>query len=140
MKFTSEDLMKAMGLQVGDRISIEFKYPSMVKETMVTEEQTVEVVCDNNWGVGFEHDGVVVPIERLLNKEYKILPRPKRVGDLKCEELTCATCPLRVINCVNITTSVEKTLYQILGEFLPKYQDQEIYDLLKARLDKEVEE
>ena len=132
MKFTSEMLMKAMELNVGDRVKVNLvngksKIYEVVKYTDSLNEE--KVCLTENKSLSY-----------LLNIDYEILTRPKRVGDLKCEELTCATCPLRAINCGNIATSVEKTLYQILGNFFPEYQDQEIYDLLKARLDKEVEE
>jgi hypothetical protein len=121
MKFTSKDLMKAMGLAVGDTIKLNGKTHTF------TAKKDGTLICKN-------------VLKQLIDQDFEILPRPKRVGDLKCEELTCATCPLRAINCGNIATSVKKTLYEILGNFFPEYQDQEIYDLLKARLDKEVEE
>ena len=124
MKFTSEDLMKAMGLQVGDTIKLNGKTHTF------TAKKDGTLICKN-------------VLKQLIDQEFEILPRPKRVGDLKCKEFTCTTCPLRAIDCANIVTSVEKTLYQILEEIKGialsgDYFDQEIYNLLKTRLDKEV--
>lgn len=141
MKFTSEDLMKAMGLNVGDRVKIKFEVSNTI------EERIVNIVSDNNWDICLEHDGVVVPITVLLNKDFEILPKPKRVGDLKCWEIGGSiNCPLRFIcDCSvsnnSISTKDNLILYQILKlKSDNSYQDQEIYNLLKARLDKEVEE
>lgn len=126
MKFTSEDLMKALGLQVGDKI----KYYNQV--FTITEELNY---------VGFENDTGCYNIYVLLDKDFEILPKPKRVGDLKCREYGCRACPLRAIDCGDAdTTSTENTLYYILEKRSPKHLDQEIYDLLKARLDKEVQD
>lgn len=149
--FTSEDLMKATGLQVGDRVKIKFEVSNIIDGTITTEERILNIVSDNHLGVGLEHNGVIVPVERILNRGFKILPRPKRVGDLKCDN-ECfrnnGQCPIRAIcsHC-NLMRS-DKTLYEFLEFYKGKKDkyanevefDQEIYDLLKARLDKEVEE
>lgn len=146
MKKTSKDFMEWLGLQVGDKVKIKFEVSNIIDETITTEELIVNIVSDNNWGVGLENDGVVVPIERLLNKDFNILPKPKRIGDLKCGKISenkeCSKCPLRSI-CATLSTGRKTTLYEMLEIYkLDKgsYLDQEIYDLLKARLDKEVKE
>ena len=74
--------------------------------------------------------------------DFEILPRPKRVGELKCGELECQECPLRTIRCDKDDIDIKDcSLYYILESVLVGAEfDQEIYDLLKARLDKEVEE
>ena len=127
MKFTSEDLMKAMGLAVGDKIKF---------------YNEVFTIIENipNY-IGIENDTALYNIDILLNKEFEILPRPKRVGDLKCtDEIECKYCPLRMANC---TRTKNSTLYKLLEEIKGialsgDYFDQEIHDLLKARLDREV--
>ena len=133
MKYTSEMLMKAMGLSVGDRV-------------MVLEQiWTVEI--DNEFDKVFlynQYDGGLF-LEKLLNNEYEILPRPKRVGDLKCGSFDGCDygCPLCWI-CCHYDSKMRKdhnddtTLYEVLQNFSFD-DDQEIHDLLKARLDKEVE-
>lgn len=124
MKFTSEDLMKAMGLQVGDTIKLNGKTHTF------TAKKDGTLICKN-------------VLKQLIDQEFEILPRPKRVGDLKCtDEIECKYCPLRMANC---TRTKNSTLYQILEEIKGialsgDYFDQEIHDLLKARLDKEVVE
>lgn len=143
MKFTSEDLMKAMGLSVGDKVK-------------VTKDDTIEkyeIIKNDNGNIILHADfyGYDTHIGYLLDQEIEILPRPKRVGDLKCNN-ECfrnnGQCPIRAIcsHC-NLMRS-DKTLYEFLEFYKGKKDkyanevefDQEIYDLLKARLDKEVEE
>ena len=130
MKFTSEDLMKAMGLQVGDKI----KYGAIFGVISRDEDNEIMLEIYNQKN---EYCGDT-PLYELMGREYSILPRPKRVGDLKCSDFKgCDGCPL----CSNITPHYgEQTLYEILKEWLDKTNDQEIYDLLKKRLDKEVED
>lgn len=118
--------MKAMGLQVGDKI----KY-----------HNEVFTIVDMPNNIGIENDMGCYNIDVLLNKDFEILPRPKRVGELKCGEYGehhCNSCPIRAI-CVSDEYNNE-TLYAKL-ELSHKFaKDQEIHDLLKARLDKEVSE
>lgn len=140
MKFTSEDLMKMIGLQIGDRVKIKFEVSNIIDENITTEERIVNIVSDNNWGVGLEHDGVVVPIERLLNKHFEILPKIKKIGDLRCNDFfVCFDCPLRFLCECGFSIEPAMTLSENLekiGNFEKK--DLEIYDLLLTRLDKEV--
>lgn len=128
MKFTSEDLMKAMGLQVGDKVKIETGY-------------IFEVV--NNGGISLERlgEGYYTDLEFLVDTEFEILPRPKRVGDLKCSELDCLKCPLKFLCEWGFSVEPTITLLENL-ESIEDFEkdDQEIYDLLKSRLDKVVEE
>ena len=134
MKFTSEDLMKAMGLKVGDRVKVNDK------GLMATFEVT------NNYGL-FRLDNVEIRNARtgyelydIFGLDFEILPKPKKVGELKCGEFKCNECPLRTIRCGKDETDIgDFSLYYILESVLLGVEfDQEIYDLLKARLDKEV--
>ena len=125
MKFTSEDLMKAMGLQVGDRI----KVGTGIYRIIVRDGEEGIVITNENTGY---YSG----LEYLVDTEFEILPRPKRVGELKCGN-NCDSCHIRAI----CNGGWYTTLYKIL-EYWKECDnfDQEIYDLLKARLDKEVSE
>lgn len=134
MKFTSEDLMKAMGLQVGDKIKV-FKDNTDTYKAGVYQLE----VCVPNWYVlvHIEDEDYRFKLKWLVDLEYEILPKPKRVGELKCGGDYCNKCPLNFV-CKNTKKRVVgETLYEILEYFY--IDDQEIYDLLKARLDKEVE-
>ena len=126
MKFTSEDLMKAMGLQVGDRIRINdgniFK---VISEDTIQSIESEYCTC----------------LCYIIDHDFEILPRPKKVGDLKCSEFdSCITCPLQWLcfRKIDEKNEMETSLYEMLESFV--VTDQEIYDLLKARLDKEVKE
>lgn len=130
MKFTSEDLMKAMGLSVGDRVKIN------------DYEHIFEVVKEER-GITLQHieQRYYSNIANLIDQDFEILPRPKLVGDLECNH-DCGNCPLRILpSCKGCGI---KTLYKILEAYKmiskdEDFFDKEIYDLLKSRLDKEVE-
>lgn len=133
MKFTSEDLMKAMGLSIGDEIKIIF--PAHTETYIVCKDSSGciilhEIDCD------FEED-----LGYLLDQDIEILPRPKRVGDLKCKDCECVECHLRCLPYCNQLDNGKKTLFNTLNSW-NEYDtfDQEIHDLLKARLDKVVKE
>lgn len=76
-------------------------------------------------------------LKDLLNGSNTIikLPKKKHVGDLKCEDVECKYCPLYSIHCF----PNPDTLNYVLEKWLEVYGDKELYKILKARLDKEVE-
>ena len=126
MKFTSEDLMKTMGLQVGDRVKIKNYIYVIDKDYILIHEE------------GLASQYSYTSIRGLIDLDYEILPRPKRVGDLKCDK-ECNNCPLRALESCNMFGRL--TLYELLEKVYNDWEnkDKEIYDLLKARLDKVVE-
>ena len=84
-------------------------------------------------------------LKDLLNGANTIikLPKKKHVGDKKCLDFKdCKDCPFKVIDCLEADDKKIHiyTLYDILDIWFQLYKDQEIYEILKARLDKEVEE
>ena len=134
MKFTSEDLMKAMGLEVGDRIRVENFNNSDFEVKSFRNLDIVEYVLE-------DENGDMFGFEFIFNHNFEILPKPKRVGQLTCREIKdCRTCPLWWICFIKIQAKdeMETSLYEMLESFV--VTDQEIHDLLKARLDKEVVE
>ena len=58
----------------------------------------------------------------------------KKVGNLKCTEISCEKCPLRTLSCISAPGI---TLYEML-DLTEADTDKEIYNLMKCRLDKEV--
>ena len=59
-------------------------------------------------------------------------------GELICRKLKCHECPISSINCASsILDTNNKTLYTILEIWEDLYEEKEIYDILKSRLDKE---
>ena len=126
MKFTYEDLAKAMGLKVGDRI----KFYS----------ENCVCVIDKSYQLYDERAKIRLgSIVYLINEEFEILPPKKKIGELKCDDFRCEKCPLRVLN-HSVRHSDREKLYDILENFNELFHDQEIYDIIKKRLDKEVEE
>ena len=118
MKFTSEDLAKILGIKIGDKI----RFSNGEIADVVEDYQ-----LDFPWRMGFSI---------LLNNEFEILPQKKKVGELLCKDLDCARCTLNRLNCA--ICGGDSNLYGHLEGWYEKFQDKEIYDILKARLDKEV--
>lgn len=127
MKITSEDLMKTMKLSVGDRIKI----GSKIFEIYLSPQNELRCVNIHNINNHFY-------FKNLIDKEIEILPRPKRIGDLKCDDFKCCDCPLNYIcSLYGLSLATNDNLFNILEKF--NCDDQEIHDLLKDRLDKVVE-
>ena len=136
MKFTSEDLMKYMGLQVGDRIKVKFDVCSpYYQDTTNTICEIVKNISGHILIINENHQALF--IHNLVDIDFEILPRPKRVGELKCNDISCTQCPLKCMCMGNFGTN----LYDNLEHYKDEQEifDQEIYDLLKTRLDKVVE-
>ena len=130
MKFTSEDLMKAMGLQVGYKIKIDLGYTFEIV-------QNGKIISLERLGEGYYTD-----LEFLVDTDFEILPKPKRVGELKCDG-KCPLCPCIYV-CNEEVNAIDKTLYEVLELGIatftktPKKLNEEIHNVIKARLDKEV--
>ena len=123
MIFTSEDLAKSMGIKVGDKVKNIYGDIGVV---------TKDYKVDFNF--------CKLTLSTFVDEEMEILPRKKKVGDLICEEvgvtIGCTKCPLRAIHCERTDAD---SLYDNLEKTFDGLNDDELYDILKARLDKEVE-
>ena len=138
MKFTNDDLIKAMGLSIGDRVKVEVSKNNWI-DYIVVKYQNGDIALENP--PKFDKAMVIV----AFNLEYEILPRPKCVGELTCDEqsiVSCNNCPIKIIcchhNCDRCSTG--DTLYEFLEAYKSGDENfyQGIYDLLKVRLDREV--
>lgn len=123
MIFTSKDLAKAMGLKVGNKVKSIYGDIGVV---------TKDYKVDFNF--------CKLTLSSFVDEEFEILQPKKRVGDLICEEvgvtIGCTKCPLRAIYCKGIDAD---SLYDNLEKTFEGLNDDELYDILKNRLDKEVE-
>lgn len=122
MKFTSKQLAEAMGLKVGDRIDIK----DLNDKHHICKLKADYELYDNN--------GDFVDLKYIVNHDIEILPPKKKVGDLICEEVACESCPLSDCCCAGSSES----LFNNMEAWYEEHHDKEIYDILKARLDKEV--
>lgn len=128
---TSKEFMEWLGLQVGDRIKISVENNEFIYEIRLNAENKPYLLNEQNLiNCGDVHS--------LIDMDFEILPRPKRVGDLKCmiDINDCKKCPLYAVCEESYVEGI--TLYEEL-QYTSAIVDQEIYDLLKDRLDKEVE-
>ena len=138
-KITSEDFMQFLGIEVGDKVKIESLEPSG-DGTYTKKYEVYDVAYNDFFGFFLSSKNNKISIMNLIGPNFDIIPKHRKVGDLMCEECSCTTCQLRGIGCRNVSTNTKNTLYEILDKYFEEYPDQEIHDLLKARLDKEVEE
>ena len=126
MKYTSEMLMKNMGLQVGDRVKIKGRIFIVILES---EDIKQLKTCEKD---------AYIYVQNLLNREFEIL---KKVGDLKCHNFNCETCPISILCSMNdrFSNEVGGNLYERLEVAKSMfYIEEEIYNIIKTRLDKEV--
>lgn len=136
MKFTSKDLMKAMGLQVGDKV----KY----RGEIYTVRENDDLIHSIYLYIYKDGGHIYLELFDMFDGNYELLPKPKRIGDLKCSnEVECTKCPFKmVVNCICLEGKTLNEVLNVVEEVAKENNifDQEIYDLLKARLDKEVKE
>ena len=141
MKFTSEDLMKAMGLQVGDIIEIFLCSSCQYEKYEICQRNNDDLIYAKSVKYGIQ-----VQLYSLISDytQYKILPRPKRVGENICNG-NCPTCPC-IFVCNEEVNAVNKTLYEVLDEGIKTFVNlnvslkNQVYNAIKEQLDKEVKE
>lgn len=120
MKFTSEELAKLLGIKIGDKI----KYSNGEVADVIEDYQ---LSFPHSWRMG---------LHIIIDEEFEILPQKKKLGEKLCKEMVCDNCPLCKITCMY---RYYKTLYEVLDNWYERFQDKELYDILKARLDREEE-
>lgn len=122
MKFTNNDLAKAMGLEIGDRVRVKCADGS-------------SYIYKLNSDYSLSCNRVHIHLDSIIELDYEIIPRKKKVGDLICEDVACESCPLS--DCCFSSSS--NSLFNNLEAWYEEHHDKEIYDILKSRLDKGVE-
>jgi hypothetical protein len=129
MRFTSKDLMTAMGLKKGDTICI-------TATGLLFSEDIICKVCSDNNSAWLETKDSKISLDSLIGMEFDIIP--DILGHALCMDTDCNKCPLRMLDCSDMNGDMmqDKTLYEILDYQNEFYPDKEIYDLVKARLDK----
>lgn len=124
MKFTSEDLAKSMGVKVGDIIKVNWSKGNKIYK--ITEYYELR-----------DQEDFYIRLTEIINQDYEILTPKKKLGEKLCMNFDCNKCPLFVINCDN---SINSSLYEKLEQTFADVNDDELYNFLKSRLDKEIEE
>lgn len=119
MKFTREDLAKLLGIKIGDKIR-----NSKGEVADVIEDYILDF---HPWRIG---------LYILIDEDFEIVQPKKKLGEKLCKSTLCDNCPLYRISCMY---RYYMKLYDVLDNWYEKFQDKELYDILKARLDKEEE-
>lgn len=121
MKKTKKEFMVWLGLKRGDMIEAKGKRYIVLPNCSLYSES-----------VRYEQN-----MSLLLDKEFHIVERPKCVGNMLCQEISCNECCIHsMCKILRNCEDVNKSLYEILEEM--KLTDEDIYNLLKDRLDEEV--
>lgn len=115
--FTTNDLLKAMNLSIGDKIKL-----NDIVYTITTIDN--KIICKS--------DTTTKKLSAFVDTDYTKL---STVGDTMCEG-DCEKCPLYAI-CV--CDEYGDTLYNILDSYEIARYDKEMYDMLIKRLNKEIE-
>lgn len=146
MKFTQEDLLNALKLKVGDKI--------------IAHEIIYEICKDDKCGYYLNpvrgntvNETYIfrfhfpLALDHLIDTEFEIV-KEKHIGDLTCDEIRdadkCELCPLRCLDCCTSPNSnVRESLYENLKAIVlsdEAFKDEDLYNFLKPRLDKKVED
>lgn len=134
MKKTTKEFLEFLGLKVGDRFKIKDepnREYEIVFETgngfsLIRRELNLlgTVVIYTSW-------------EYLLDKEYEIVPKPTKLGEMRCTEKECQECPLRMLDCL-LDEIGKVTLYEMLDnvcEYRKISKDSDVYKAFKEMLD-----
>lgn len=123
MRFTRKDLADVMGLKPGDKIKA---------------LGTIFTINDKYILTSGDRDFLSSPAI-LIDSEFEIVNTTK-VGELLCNKIDCENdnCPLNGINCC-LEIKDNPSLYDRLEAWYKKYKDDGIYNILKAKLDQEIE-
>ena len=124
MHLTRKVLIEAMGLKPGDKIT------AKNGRKIFTINDDYHLVSNDGW----KYSPYI-----MMDVEFEIVPPIKKVGEQLCNKIECDsdTCPLYSINC-SLESKDDPSLYDVLEAWHKKYKDKEIYNILKSRLDKEV--
>ena len=135
MKFTEKDLLKAMGLKVGDLVRVTAKECwSGNKILQVTKECELKDV----------HRNVLWNINLLIceDNDYEVIKQTGTYGNARCSwnGIECKNCPLRMFDCRTVKPNQKKLkdIWKELKQFVVESgfeEDEEIIRIIEQRLD-----
>ena len=134
MEMDTKKLVDFIGIKVGK------KYKFWDGKIRIVEYDYdfyfINVNDDNDIVTFFE-----MPVHQLTSLVE--VNEPKKYGELKCNEIACKKCPLRYLKCNDLDIvgklDDDSTLYDILRYLNLQYKDQELYGIIRKRLE-EVEQ
>ena len=134
MKKTNVELLEFFGLKIGDKVKIK----GFTKSFVIVEENGKIFAKRENCLYSWDYTSV------LLNCEYEIV-KPKKIGEMKCSEMACKDCPLRIIDC-DINSRTLNEALEIYIEDLNSFNsslkpfEKALIDAIKVELDRDVKE
>lgn len=134
MKKTTKEYLEFLGLKVGDKIKIKDepnREYEIVSET--GNDFSLRRRDSHLFGVAITY----ISLDYLLDKEYEIVSKPTKLGDFKCGEKRCDSCPLRMLDCL-IEKGGDITLYEMLDETCKVKEvkkESKLYKVFKEMLD-----
>ena len=140
MKKTNRELAEFYGITVGDIVTI-YDEGGVVYGVFECKDLdamcplrviTCRDICLNSMGIG-----------HIRNRRYEVSKPKKKIGETRCDDYSCESCPLRLLDCEQCGYwDTNWSLYKILNEACASTgmnADHPIYKAFKAELDKEVE-
>ncbi|MDD4070001.1 MAG: hypothetical protein PHF05_06075, partial [Candidatus Izemoplasmatales bacterium] len=91
MKKTNIELLEFFGLKVGDKVRVEDDKSvyNIFKEDEVCEEND-KYKHINCWNTTFFGS-------YLISRNYEVITPKKKLGEIKCRDVICITCPFHLI-------------------------------------------
>ena len=136
MKKTTKEYLKFLGLKVGDKIKIKDQ-PNREYEIVSGTGNEFSLIRRESHLLGAVM--VNISLDYLLDKEYEIVEKPTKLGEMRCTEKECQECPLRMLDCL-LDKIGKVTLYEMLDEvceYREISKESNIYKAFKEMLDSE---
>lgn len=133
MKYTAKDLLKAMGLKVGDLVKMKWAFNSDFCYYRITEDFAFQNIQTK----AKQHISAIVD-----NYEYEKIEQTGTYGNARCSwnGIECKNCPLRMLPC-GMTNPYRKKLKDIWEQIKQSNvtsgfeEDNDINRIIKQRLD-----
>ncbi len=141
MKKTNKEILDFFGLKVGDKVRVDGYYYPFVIFVKDGEIFAKRENCLSSW----DYYDVGTLTDVLLNCEYEIIKHKKKIGEMKCSEMACKDCPLRIIDC-DINSRTLNEALEIYIEDLNSFNsslkpfEKALIDAIKVELDRDVKE
>lgn len=130
----NEMISNFFGIKEGDTIKIKQDYDFLEAKVIKGEDNKLYLEIT---GQTFSSTAHLTYF--LLDEEYEIVPKPKKLGEKKCGVNGCDACPLRMLDCL-IDRVGEINLYEMLDEvcdYRKISKESKVYKAFKEMLDSE---
>ncbi len=136
MKKTTKEFLEFLGLKIGDKIKIKDELNQEYEIVSETGNDFSLIRRDLHLlGTAITY----ISLDYLVDREYEIVEKPKKLGYMRCTEKECQECPLRMLDCL-LDKIGKVTLYEMLDEvceYRNISKESNVYKAFKEMLDSE---